>query len=531
MYKYARAIAAAAALAALTIAAIPQAKADITYYTAPKFKHKVLPVYPDSARAAHETGSVLVKILVAADGTAKQFILFKSSGHKDLDDAVMAAVRASTFSPAVRGSSPQTAFYDVTYKFNLTGLAQDEATQSNLAKRLDENPKDVNTRIALGTQYLNLKNFGQAEQLFQQGTQLVPDSAKLWAYLGVANFQDGEASNDYDKYKAAADAYDKALSIDPHVETNNVAAAAYFTYGYHLQQTGDYTDALAYAKKAIAISPKAFQYYILQGEVQTAAGDYANAITSLKQAVSFDDHKESLITARVVADLGNAELANNDKDDGTADLNRSEQINPQAPFAYEYWYSYYLKTGNRAAALTPLNQLEQLQPKDVEWPLAIANIYIGQNNVAAAKQSLEKAQAIAPNDPSVQFGFAQLAAGSGDIATVDSTMSKLTAGSDPKQAAVYEATIAIDLINASQSGKNYTMDAQKYADQSSKADPNNGEAWFALGYAQAQTHDTTDAKTSLKKAYDIFKAQNNQQSMKQVSDLYKNISGGSDINS
>ena len=39
--------------------------------------HKVLPAYPDSARAAHETGTVVLKVLVAANGTPKQFILFK----------------------------------------------------------------------------------------------------------------------------------------------------------------------------------------------------------------------------------------------------------------------------------------------------------------------------------------------------------------------------------------------------------------------------------------------------------------------
>lgn len=531
MRKFSRTIIAAAACAAFLSALAPAARADITYYSPPKFKHKVLPVYPDSARRAHETGSVLIKVLVAADGTPKQYILFKSSGHKDLDNSVMAAAKASSYSPATRGSTPTIGFYDVTYKFNLTGVAQDEGNQSDLAKKLDANPRDVTTRIALGTDYLNQKNYAQAEQVFDTGTQLAPNSAKLWAYKGLAYFQEAQSTNTPSKFKSAAEAYDQALKIDPRVETNNVAAAAYFNYGFQLQQSGDNAGALSYAQKAVALSPKASPYYILEGEAQIGQGDFANAVTTLKKAESMDDKKSAIVTSRIVADEGNAELSQGDKVNGLADINRAEQIDGQAPFAYEYLFSYYVKNGNRAAALTPLMQLAQLQPTNAEWQVQIGGIYLGQNNMVAARQAFQKAQAISPNSTDAQFGMAELAANTGDTASIVPIMSKITASATPKQAAVYESVVAIDLLNASQSGKaNYSTDAQKYADQATKADPTNGQAWYALGVAYVQMRNKDQANVALKKAYDIFKSQNNAAMLKTVSDVYKQVNG-TDISS
>jgi TonB family protein len=528
MLKYSKAIIAAAACAAALIALAPSVRADVTYYMPPKFKHKVLPVYPETARAAHETGSVLIKVLVQANGLPKQFILFKSSGHKDLDAAVLAAAKASTYVPAMRGATPTIGFYDVTYKFNLTGVAQDEGNQADLAKKLDANPKDVPTRLALGTDYLNHKSYAQAEQVFDAGTRLVPNNAKLWAYKGLAYFQDAQTTNDAGKYKPAVDAYDQALKLDPKVDTNNIAAAAYFNYGFHKQTEGDNATALLYAQKAVALSPRTSQYYILLGEAQTAQGDYANAIATLKKSEALDDKKNSVVTSRILADEGNAELAQGDKVNGMADLNRAKLADGHAPFAYEYLFSYYIKSRNNAAALTPLMQLAQLQPTEPVWQIHMGNIYLSQNNVASAREAFKKALALKPDSPDAQLGMANLAAVTGDTATIASIMQKITAGATPQQAAIYQATIAIELLNAENGKTAYAADAQKYADQATKADPNNGQAWYALGVAQAELHNKDDANRALKKAYDIFKSQNNADMLKTVADVYKQING-SDI--
>ena len=127
--------------------------------------------------------------------------------------------------------------------------------------------------------------------------------------------------------------------------------------------------------------------------------------------------------------------------------------------------------------------------------------------------------------------MAELAAVTGDTASIAPIIQKVTTGVAPRQAAIYESVIAIDLLNATPSGKtDLAPDAQKYADQATKADPNNGQAWYALGVADARVNkgDKSTANSALKKAYDIFKSQNNVEMMKTVSDVYKQING-SDI--
>ncbi len=519
-------VTAAAACAACLFAGVPgMVSADVSYYTPPHFKNKVLPVYPDSARAAHEQGTVLVKVLVLANGQAKSFTVFKSSGHKDLDDAVLAAVKASTYVPAMRGSTPQEGYYDVTYSFTLSGVAQNEGNQSDLSKKLEANPRDSATRILLGTQFIQQGDYGQAEQLFQAGTQLDPNNAKLWAYQGYAYLQDGEKSKDNAKFKGAVDAFDQALRLDPHSSLIASAADAYFYYGYNAQQNGDYATAMQYGQKAVAAAPKSVQSFILLGEAQTSQGNFADAVTTLKKAESMDDKKSPIVTSRIIADEANAELSQNDRANGMADINRAEQADPHAQFAYEYLWSYYIKEGNRAAALTPLSQLAQLDAKNPYWQVQIGNIYLGENNVASARQAYQKAQALDPNNSDAQFGMVELAAVNGDTSTLDAAMAKITANASPRQASAYETSIAIDLLNSQKT--TVFAEAQKFADQATKADPNNGQAWYALAIADEGVNkgDRSSTNAALKKAYDIFKSQNNAAMLKTVSDEYKRING------
>jgi TonB family protein len=533
MNNTARRIAAVAVAAACLAAFSPAARADVSYYTPPSFKNRVSPIYPDSARAKHETGAVVLKVLVAASGKPQQFIVFKSSGHKDLDDAVVAAAKASTYNPAMRGSTPTVGFYDVTYRFTLSGVAQDEGESSSLDKKLAANPKDVSTRLMVSQQYLSAKNFSAAEQTLQQGTQLTP-SAKMWARLGLAYYQDAQDRStkqtaNLDQYKSASDAFDQALKLDSRADgLVNIAADSYFNYGFQLQNSGQSSTAQQYAQKAVALEPKRPDYFLLLGEAQTSLGDFANAVATLKKAESLDDKKSAIVTARILADEGNAELSQGDRANGMADINRSEQVDASALFAYEYLYSYYARSGNFAAAITPLMQLTQLDKGNAQWQALVGDMYMQNNNTAAARDAYQKAIKIDPNSLDAQFGIVQLSAMAGDTNAVSTGMAALTAKATPVEAAAYEARVAIDYLNAaSTSHANLNAEAQKYADQATKADPNNPQGWYALGVADAQVNkgDKTTANFALKKAYDIFKSQNNTQGMQQVDAAYKQLNG------
>ena len=170
-----RTLAAALIAAASIFTGAVAAHADATGYVPPRFINQVKPEYPDSARAAGEVGEVKIKVLVQADGSPKSFSIFKSSGHKDLDDAVLSAVKASTYRPAYSNGKPTLAFFDITYRFDLKGLAEAEGATSDLESKLAANPNDAETRKILATSLINKHEYSKAEDVLVKGTQLDPN--------------------------------------------------------------------------------------------------------------------------------------------------------------------------------------------------------------------------------------------------------------------------------------------------------------------------------------------------------------------
>lgn len=78
------------------------------------------PAYPTAARLAGQAGRVLLTVVVAVDGSAKDMRLAQSSGHPALDEAALTAVRAWRFEPAKRNGVAVELEIDVPIRFRLT---------------------------------------------------------------------------------------------------------------------------------------------------------------------------------------------------------------------------------------------------------------------------------------------------------------------------------------------------------------------------------------------------------------------------
>lgn len=86
--------------------------------TVPEILKYEAPVYPDSAKNAHLTGTTWVKTLVDSTGKVRNVIISKSSGHGDLDDAAVKAAWSYTYKPATLDGKPIAVW--ITYKINFT---------------------------------------------------------------------------------------------------------------------------------------------------------------------------------------------------------------------------------------------------------------------------------------------------------------------------------------------------------------------------------------------------------------------------
>lgn len=77
------------------------------------------PDYPALSRRYEEQGTVVLQVLVKADGTAGEVKLKSSSGHPLLDKSAMSTVQSWRFIPAIRDGKPVAEWYPVPITFTL----------------------------------------------------------------------------------------------------------------------------------------------------------------------------------------------------------------------------------------------------------------------------------------------------------------------------------------------------------------------------------------------------------------------------
>jgi len=111
------AVAAAVPTQGRVLAAAPAPAAEV--FVPPSFLFRQEPAYPERARRAGAQGVVGVRIALAADGSVREVELTQSSGSRQLDDAALAAARASTFAPASRNRAPVDSEAVASYRFEL----------------------------------------------------------------------------------------------------------------------------------------------------------------------------------------------------------------------------------------------------------------------------------------------------------------------------------------------------------------------------------------------------------------------------
>jgi len=84
----------------------------------PVLLHQAKPVYPEIARLARLEGTVVVRVLVGADGRVLEAVVVKGV-HPQLDRAAVAAARECRFKPGRQREMPVKAWVAVPYRFSL----------------------------------------------------------------------------------------------------------------------------------------------------------------------------------------------------------------------------------------------------------------------------------------------------------------------------------------------------------------------------------------------------------------------------
>jgi protein TonB len=87
--------------------------------SAVQYLEKPDPVYPAASRRRGETGRVLVRVQIGADGRVHDVRVARSSGHARLDESALSAVRAARFKPHIENGAAVTVWSIVPIDFLL----------------------------------------------------------------------------------------------------------------------------------------------------------------------------------------------------------------------------------------------------------------------------------------------------------------------------------------------------------------------------------------------------------------------------
>lgn len=112
------------------VAAAPSQPAEVAPIEAPAtpgigvaqklaYEGQLRPSYPAASIRAHEEGTVLLRVLVDAEGAVQRVEIERSSGHSKLDAAAREAVRRGRFRPVMQNGRPMPTWGLVPIQFRL----------------------------------------------------------------------------------------------------------------------------------------------------------------------------------------------------------------------------------------------------------------------------------------------------------------------------------------------------------------------------------------------------------------------------
>jgi TonB family protein len=94
-----------------------------------RYLEPIQPPYPKRARTMGWEGTVVLRVVVSADGTAADVAVHRTSGHPLLDQAAVTAARGKRFAPERDGGFTRSSVAEVPVRFVLTDHAVDEPLQ------------------------------------------------------------------------------------------------------------------------------------------------------------------------------------------------------------------------------------------------------------------------------------------------------------------------------------------------------------------------------------------------------------------
>lgn len=202
----------------------------------------------------------------------------------------------------------------------LSGLSWDEYRDEYRAaaeKAADLSPDDSQVITTLGQMHYHFNDYGLAQEIFERAISRDPSNATAWSYLADVYFAQS-------RYRDAADAAEKAMSIDP------LDFCLKGMSSYKFQMLGQIDKAMTLAQAVLENDPQSTDGLTALGNIYWRTGQYAEAhrVYDRLLAANPDALFVKSRLAIIFTDLGDWETAGHI-------LRNIEASNPM--FNYSWW--------------------------------------------------------------------------------------------------------------------------------------------------------------------------------------------------
>ncbi len=254
-------------------------------------------------------------------------------------------------------------------------------TVRTLEQDLAADPADEDPAVALvnaGRALARLGEWGLAREAFRQSTQVNPNFADAWAFLGEAEQQNGLSGRE---------SLSQALALDP------ASLAANLLYGMMLKRAGDYDGALIYLEFAAAADPENPAVLAEIAGALAGRGDVNGALDYFSQAIEKAPDNPAYLLL-----MSQFSIYNDIQVDGIGlpAARRALAMQPGDPIGLDLiGYAYYLRS-DPASARRFLLQSLQSNPNYAPARLHLGLVYLEEGKTEMAVAQFALAAELAP---------------------------------------------------------------------------------------------------------------------------------------
>jgi tetratricopeptide (TPR) repeat protein len=253
-------------------------------------------------------------------------------------------------------------------------------------KVLDEDPKNFDALMTIGTAYQRLGRIEDAMRYIQLGRDLYPKSGEPFSRLASLTLATPKPAPEM-----VVQLMEAAVKLDP----NN--AGYLYNLGWTYDQVGETAKATELYQRAIKASPLTFEAMNNLALIYTSGGQPDRALPLLDQAIRTDPENEA-----VYVNAANYYARQRDWKQALQHYDRALQINPASSIAVVERGRIYLDQGETEKAVDNLSRGLEIDPHSFDAYMLLSSAYEKLGHIKEAIAAVEEAQRIRSDAPEVK---------------------------------------------------------------------------------------------------------------------------------